>query len=295
MNTRRGSSWRSFSESGWRRTTSAFHTPYSKYCRASAPNEPARPIAHPELGVVPHGSPRLSQPDVELVVLVADEALIEPPDRVAGRSVEHAEVHGVDRAFGAADPVAGTARAQARRRRGGDRFLEPRRRLRGLAAADVDGAGADHRLDRAPDVAGRERRMAVDSNDDLARGGGDRGVQARRRHGRRVGDHRAPVRPGRRAQRRSPRCRRRRARPRGRPPTAVDTPARGSKRPRGRDAAPRCGPATRPTRPATRRVRHRGPRSRRAGQTRRLRTTQTVRTRIWRSSTSDQLTRYWRS
>ena len=81
------------------------------------PQAPARPVVHDQRRVEPHRPAARAQPPVELVVLVAKEALVEAPRGVQRLAPVYAREHRIDRTLGAADAVAGAARAERRARR----------------------------------------------------------------------------------------------------------------------------------------------------------------------------------
>ena len=88
------------------------------------PPRPAWPVADRQFRIEPHGAAGLAQPDVELVVLVADQPLVEQADRLDRRTVEHAEVDGVDGALARRRP--GTTRRPCRATTSSPRRPPPR-------------------------------------------------------------------------------------------------------------------------------------------------------------------------
>ena len=141
----------------------------------------ARPVAHGERGVEPHGPAALPQPPVEFVVLVADQPLVEAACGLQRLAAERAEEDRVGRPLRPPGAVARPARPQRRGHRERRRAPEERGPHRQLEAADVGRAGALQRLGGAPQVARRQHRVGVAAHDHAAGCRGDGGVQPGRR------------------------------------------------------------------------------------------------------------------
>ena len=196
-----------------------------------------------------------------------------------------------------ADPIGSATGAEPRRGRVGDRLLERRSRLRALHPADIRRPRLAQDLHGASDVARRELGVAVDPHHDRRRPRPDRRVQSARCLPRRVVDDDQVV--GIAGHPSSDRLGAVVARPDAENDPQPAGVGLGSHRRKSRrqvqclvadrhhdvDIGPRPGRhASRSTRRGVHPL-----------QTRRDSTTQTVRSRICTSVTSDQLTRYWMS
>src|SRR5690606_6719620 len=126
--------------------------------------------------------PAAGLPDavVHLPVLGADERFVVAADPLERAAPERPEVDGLDLAGLAAGVEPGVADAELGRHRAGHGLLERGDALGRHDPADVVGAGLLHRLDRGPDVVGRQQRVAVHPDDDRVLGRLDRDVETLR-------------------------------------------------------------------------------------------------------------------
>ena len=145
------------------------------------PQTAAGAVANLELRVEPYHLPALSQPPVELVVLVTAHGGVVAAHLVQRVAPEHAEIDRVDRSLGAAMPVTRAARPQRRRHRRRHRPFEEIAPDGRLPSADHRCPRSFERLHRPRHVTRRQNRVSVDPHDHLARRRPQRDAQARRR------------------------------------------------------------------------------------------------------------------
>ena len=146
------------------------------------PQTAAGAVANLKLRVEPYHLPALSQPPVELVVLVTAHGGVVAAHLVQRVAPEHAEIDRVDSARGAAMPVTRAARPQRRRHRRRHRPFEETAPDGHLPSADLRRPRSFERLHRPRHVVRRQDRVSVDPYDHRARRRPQRDAQARRRN-----------------------------------------------------------------------------------------------------------------
>ncbi len=130
------------------------------------PQRTARSVGDPEAGIEVDDSTGSPQPVVQLGVLAALQALIEPADPIQRGSAKHPEVDGVGRARPPSRPVAGVAHTEGGGLCQGDGALDERLALGRLDASHIVGARLGEHGDGPGDVAGGEDRMRIAAGDD---------------------------------------------------------------------------------------------------------------------------------